>query len=103
MSKELLNLIENGIPVYAAMFIHAVDAESSFSSTSHVKSRRAGMWLTPLGLVCRKGPPATGEGEDRGKEWAKKGEFIVIPLANVAYCRITVAECNTSTEKSASW
>jgi hypothetical protein len=93
MNEQVKALIEQGVPVYAAMFVHAVDSEQSFSTASHVGSRRAEMWLTSLGLVCLKrdtrqvGGVAKKE-QEPAQVLQVNPQVVIIPLANVSYCRI---------------
>jgi hypothetical protein len=66
-------LIEVGIPVAKAQFHQAVmngmnQPENMLSEKSDNKSRRADMWLTQLGLICKQ--------EDK---------IFGTPLANIIY------------------
>lgn len=56
--KEAIDLLINtGIPVCKAEFIHAINnadnvPESNFSSNANTKSRKAQMWWHPWGILC---------------------------------------------------
>lgn len=61
-----------GIPVSAAMFHQAVRNETRLTNDTQVLSRRAAMFLTPLGLIF----------EQKGKRVG------VVPHANVIYVEL---------------
>lgn len=78
MNPQLRKLIDTGIPVTKAQFHAAVDnadriPENYFSNESLVPSRRADMWLTSAGLVCRQ------------KNVLKEDRYFFVPLATIIF------------------
>lgn len=72
-SKQILDLVETGIPLQMAVFHRTVrsvlgEPETAFySSGSNKPSRTANMWYTPHGLVVE-----------------QRGHYKIIPLANIS-------------------
>jgi hypothetical protein len=78
IQKTILRLMESGIPCRLAKFHSAVDnayrvPESYFSFDDQNKNRKADLWYTTTGLLCRQLDP---KGE---------GIFFIVPLSNVIF------------------
>jgi hypothetical protein len=77
MHPQLKQLIETGIPVCEAHFIHAVNngentPERNYSIFSNSASKRVEMYYTTKGLVCK-----------------HNKKFFVVPLDNVVFAKFT--------------
>jgi len=71
LDPRVLELVENALPVSKASFINAVDtiydiSEKRLDVLSNVNSRRAEMYLSPVGLIC-----------------IQLNQAFVVPLSNV--------------------
>lgn len=77
MHPQLKQLIESGIPVFEAHFLHAVNngenvPERNYSMFSNSPSKRVEMWDCGNKLLCK-----------------HKGKFFSCPMSNVVFVKYT--------------